>query len=70
MNFDWATKDDSHAIHRGFPLYLTDAFVNGKLTLVYAMPPEGLAKAKAAAEQGDETAKKALAILVQQRMKG
>lgn len=69
MNFDWATKDDSHAIHRGFPLYLTDAFVNGRLELQYSMTEEGLAKAKAAAEQGDETAKKALAILVQQRMK-
>ena len=69
MNFDWATKDDSHAIHRGFPLYLTDDFVNGRLTVVYAMLPEGLARAKAAAEQGDETAKKALAILAHQRMK-
>ena len=69
MNFDWTIKDDSHAIHRGFPLYLTDDFVNGKLTVVYSMPPEGLARAKAAAEQGDETAKKALAILVHQRMK-
>lgn len=69
MNFDWTTKDGSHAIRRGFPLYLTDDFVDGKLTVVYAMPPEGLARAKAAAEQGDETAKKALAILAYQRMK-
>lgn len=69
MNFDWTTKDASHAIHRGFPLYLTDDFVDGKLTVVYSMQPDALVRAKAAAKQGDETAKKALAILAYQRMK-
>lgn len=68
MQFDWTVNDDAHARYAGFTLYLTDDFVNGRLTLVYSMPPEGLERAKAAAQRGDATAQKALAILARQRM--
>lgn len=69
MSFVWTSRDDLHARLRGFALYLTEALVNGRLAVVYAMQPDALVRAKAAAEQGDEVAQKALTILTQQRMK-
>ena len=67
---DWTTDDASHARSRGFPLYLTDAFVDGQLRVYYSFKQEHFEKAKAAADNGDPVAQKALALLTIQRLKG
>ena len=67
---DWTTSDTSHARAHGFPLYLTDAFVDGQLRVYYSFKQEHFEKAKAAADNGDPVAQKALALLAMQRLKG
>lgn len=66
---DWTADDARYARYRGFPLYLTDAFVDGRLRVYYSFRQESFEKAKAAADNGDPVAQKALALLAIQRLK-
>jgi hypothetical protein len=56
-------------MRRDFPLYLTDEFIDGVLSLRYSMSQESIHNAKLAAERGDPVAEKALLLLTMQRMK-
>ena len=67
---DWTTNDAGYARSRGFPLYLTNAFVDGWPRVYYSFKQEHFEKAKAAADNGDPVAQKALALLAIQRLKG
>lgn len=69
MSIVWTSHDASRAMRRDFPLYLTDEFIDGVLSLRYSMSQESIHNAKLAAERGDPVAEKALLLLTMQRMK-